>query len=297
MSDADIHPPVANSVSVVVPVYNGARFLDAALTSILDQGEPLREVIVVDNASTDDTAEIISRYAGDARLRTMRQESLVDPWRNWSDACELATGTFLKLVCADDQLLPGALLKQAEALVANPSAQLASSRRRVITDRGRKLAGGIGNPSDLGVRPWWEVLRQTLLSGGNELGEPACVLFRTEALRAALPWSGSWQYLIDLDMYDRVCSNADVVLLGDVHAEFRLANASWSEQLQKAQGGEFAAWAADRATFVGLSSDELSTVEAQAHARAKTRRRAYFAARQLDRLPDGVARRCGLLVS
>ncbi len=289
--------PVATSVSVVVPVYNGARYLDAALASIFDQGECLREVVVVDNASTDDTARIISGYAGDARLRTMRQDRLVDPWRNWSDACALATGTFLKLVCADDRLLPGALRQQAEALASNPSAAMVSSRRRVITDRGRKLASAIGNPAGLGLRPWDDVLRQTALSGGNELGEPACVLFRAEQLRGALPWSDRWQYLIDLDMYDRACSDADVVLLGDVHAEFRLANASWSEQLQDAQVAEFTSWVNERAGRLGLTADDLSTLGRQAFTRAKTRRRAYFAARQLDRLPDAVARRCGLLVS
>jgi glycosyltransferase involved in cell wall biosynthesis len=288
---------VANSISVVVPVYNGARHLDAALASILDQGECLRELIVVDNASTDETARIISEYADDARLRTMRQESLVAPWRNWSDACELATGAFLKLVCADDRLLHGALRHQAAALVSNPSAAMVSSRRRVITDRGRKLASAIGNPTNLGLRRWSDVLRQTALSGGNELGEPACVMFRTERLQRALPWSDHWQYLIDLDMYDRVCADADVVLLEGVHAEFRLTNASWSEQLQDAQVAEFTAWVTERTGHAGLTADDLSTMERQAYARAKKRRRAYFAARQFDRVPDAIAHRCGLVIS
>ncbi len=289
--------PVANSVSVVVPVYNGARFLDVALTSILNQGACLREVIVVDNASTDDTARIISEHAGDARLRTVRQRVLVDAWRNWSDACDLATGEFLKLVCADDRLLPDALRHQAEALVSSPSAVMVSSRRRVITDRGRKLASAIGNPTSLGLRAWNDALHQMALSGGNEFGEPACVMFRVEHLLASLPWSDRWQYLIDLDMYDRVCADADVVLLGDVHAEFRLANSSWSEQLQSVQVAEFTSWIQERADRVGLSADDLSTIYSQAHSRAKMRRRAYFAARQIDRIPDALARRCGLVVN
>ena len=59
------------AVSVIIPAYNAARYLPAALDSILQQSFTDFEVIVIDDCSTDDTAEIIRSYASrDARIRT-----------------------------------------------------------------------------------------------------------------------------------------------------------------------------------------------------------------------------------
>ena len=57
--------------SVVMPVYNGSRFLEAALQSILDQTEPDFELIAIDDGSTDDTPSILVRYSADPRLKIM----------------------------------------------------------------------------------------------------------------------------------------------------------------------------------------------------------------------------------
>lgn len=107
-------------VSIVVPSYNQGRFIEAALCSILNQDYPNFEMIVVDGASTDETRDIIKRYA---------------PWIDWwvsepddgqSDAInkgfERASGIIGNWLCSDDILLPGALWAVAAAWKRNPRA-------------------------------------------------------------------------------------------------------------------------------------------------------------------------------
>ena len=54
-------------VSVVIPVYNGERFLQESLDSLLNQSYPNVELIVIDDASTDDTPQILDTYSGQVR--------------------------------------------------------------------------------------------------------------------------------------------------------------------------------------------------------------------------------------
>lgn len=283
MSLRDQH--IEASVSVAIPVYNGASHIEEALGSVLAQGSVLRDVVVLDNASTDNTADLVRGF-DDPRVRLEHQSSLVPAWRNWSDACGLSDAPFFKLVCADDRLLPNALSEQAAVLLDDPRVGAVSSRRRVITHGGRVLARAIGVATD-GPQSWESVLTESLLSGGNQIGEPACVLFRTELLLAALPWSDTWAYLIDLDMYARVLSGLTYVGLDEIHADFRLSRGSWSSALRETQAREFADFASamrDRGD-VDLTTRQLEGIEREACRRARTRRVAYAVADLLDAVP------------
>jgi glycosyltransferase involved in cell wall biosynthesis len=276
------------SVSVVIPVYNGADHIVDAVNGVLTQGSVLREVIVLDNASTDDTVEKMRRLE-DPRIRLEQQVSLVPAWQNWSDVCALADAPFVKLLCADDRLLSDALADQARVLIDHPGVGAVASRRRVITNEGRVLAKANGASTN-GPIPWRDVLTETLLSGGNQVGEPACVLFRAEVLRAALPWSDSWAYLIDLELYARALHDQEFMALSAVHADFRLARGSWSSVLRDSQAREFTDFARDACHrgYVNLTRLELDEVERQAQRRARKRRLAYTAADLLDRWPGSL---------
>ncbi len=111
--------PGAPSVSVIVPAYNCGRYLGEALDSVLDQTLPPREVIVVDDGSTDDTPQRCAAY-GDP-VRYVRQENRgVSAARN--AALDIVTGEYVALLDADDVCAPDRLARQAAALSANPGA-------------------------------------------------------------------------------------------------------------------------------------------------------------------------------
>ena len=80
--------------------------LKACLRSVLDQPYEDMEVIVSDNASTDQTPEVFSRFAGDPRLKVLRLDEPVEVTDNWNNGVDASSGDYLLLIGDDDCLLP-----------------------------------------------------------------------------------------------------------------------------------------------------------------------------------------------
>lgn len=109
-------------VSVIIPSYNSAAFLRDAVDSVLAQTRPPDEIIVVDDGSQDDTAQICAAWAG--RVRYIRQENRgASAARNTGIAA--AVGDWLAFLDADDLWDEEKLELQLAALVQNPAADFA----------------------------------------------------------------------------------------------------------------------------------------------------------------------------
>jgi len=87
-------------VSVVVPVFDGERFLIDSLNSILEQTYPQFEVIVMDDASSDETSEIISSYG--SRIQSHRQRKTRGIYGSANDGIALARGEYIAIYHSDD---------------------------------------------------------------------------------------------------------------------------------------------------------------------------------------------------
>ena len=102
-------------ISICIPTYNGARYLEACLDSVLNQTYKDIEILVVDDGSTDATFEILERYAAsDERIRLVRNENNLGLVGNWNHCIELAKGEWIKFVFQDDLIAQNCL----ERLVA-----------------------------------------------------------------------------------------------------------------------------------------------------------------------------------
>jgi glycosyltransferase involved in cell wall biosynthesis len=121
----------APALSVIIPVRNGARYLGAAVTSVLRQGEADLEVIVlVDEASTDNSAEVAESFAspspaaaGTALVRCVRHPPLsLAAARN--EGVALARGSILLHLDADDELTPGSLAVRLAVLATQPDVEM-----------------------------------------------------------------------------------------------------------------------------------------------------------------------------
>ena len=104
------------SVSVIIPVFNGARHIGTAIKSALDQTLHIHEIIVVDDGSTDNTNEVIADFASVTYIFQENQRQ--GPARN-RGAAE-SSGTYIAFLDADDRWLPDKLAKQHEYLEAHP---------------------------------------------------------------------------------------------------------------------------------------------------------------------------------
>lgn len=107
-------------VSVVIPVYNGAQYVEQCLKTVLCQQAPM-EVVIVNDGSTDETGEILNRMAlQDARLKVISQENAgVAAARN--RALEACTGEYIRFVDADDLLPEGSMEELLRAAKASES--------------------------------------------------------------------------------------------------------------------------------------------------------------------------------
>src|SRR5438477_11093871 len=113
------------SVSVVVPCYNYATFLPEALASALSQEGVQVEVIVVDDASTDDSAEVAEKFAADdGRVRVIRLEKNGRQVAAVNLALSKASGEFVVRLDADHLLTPGSLARSTALLRAFPDVGL-----------------------------------------------------------------------------------------------------------------------------------------------------------------------------
>ena len=109
-------------VAIALPVYNGANYLREALDSIQSQTYSDFEVIISDNASTDETPQICHEYARrDARIKLKRSEQFLPHAENVNRAVELCSAEWVKLFCHDDCLLPDCMARVCKFVAKCPS--------------------------------------------------------------------------------------------------------------------------------------------------------------------------------
>lgn len=225
-------------VSVCMPVYNGARFLESAIESVLAQTYSDFELRVFDDASTDGSWELLQGFR-DPRLVLHRNDRNLGPEANWNQALEAARGTYIKLFHQDDLLAPDCLERQVRVLEDHPRVVLAFSRRHIIRPDGRRLLTR-GAPWKAGPVSLDAVVRGCALAGTNVIGEPSAVLFTTAAARQAGGFDGSLPYVIDLDYWFRLLALGDGCYLDEPLASFRVSPRQWSATIGWRQGDEFA---------------------------------------------------------
>lgn len=123
-------------LSVGMPVYNGAKWIEDAIESILEQSFGDFELIIADNASTDDTERICRSFAGrDARVRYHRNSSNIGIYRNFDLVFELASGKYFKWAACSDFCLEGFFEKCVAVLDARPDVVLVYPKTLLLYSR------------------------------------------------------------------------------------------------------------------------------------------------------------------
>lgn len=170
-------------VSILIPVYNRQAIIAETLDSALAQTYTNIELIVVDNASTDDTWGVIQEYASqDARVKVFRNESNIGPVRNWKRCVDEASGYYGKILWSDDLIAPEFLEKTLPLF--DDDVGFVYSGVKIFTDNPEKskilfLLKGTG------LYPTHQYINYALYDKGVPVS-PGCAVFRLGDLSQSL---------------------------------------------------------------------------------------------------------------
>lgn len=217
------------TVSIVVPAYNNADYIEDTMRSILAQTHKDLEVIVADHSSTDETWAKLQQFAHDPRVTLLTTESGGGARRNWNRVTEAATSEFVKLVCGDDIIEPTLVERQLAAF--SDGVVMTATSRSIVDAQGATVMANRGISPLEGRHSGRESIRATVRAGTNLFGEPACVMMRREALSEAGFWAEGEQYLIDEATYVSVLAQGDFVGIREPLASFRVNAGQWSVRL------------------------------------------------------------------
>ncbi|MGY1643908.1 glycosyltransferase family 2 protein [Geodermatophilus sp. SYSU D00703] len=196
-------------VSVIIPCYNQARFLGDALASVAAQTQPAAEVIVVDDGSTDNTAEVAKRSPGVQFIRKGHAGSAAA--RN--TGLRNATGDYLVFLDADDRLLPCALEVGLESLMARPEHAFVFGEWRLIGSDGSALETP-ERPRSIDL-PYRAFLRMCFIS------TPGAVMYRRRVVDALGGLDEGVSPSEDYDLYLRITRTWPIYGHGRLVAEYR----------------------------------------------------------------------------
>ena len=228
--------------SIVVPAYNAARTLPETLDSLLLQTETDFEIIVVDDGSTDETADVVARYQRDPRVHLVRQANRgLAGARNSGIAA--AKGEYIGFCDADDLWLPGKLAAHVRHLDVSPDVGLSFSGARLI-DVKSQPTGVCQKPRLINVSAA-HVLKR------NPVGNGSAAVMRRAALRdlahrpdfetkRAWVFDETFRQSEDIECWLRLALTTDWQIEGvpGLLTEYRVNNAGLSAALDR----QLAAW-------------------------------------------------------
>ena len=229
-------PQPERLVSIVVPVFNGARFLAEALDSIVAQTWPQLEIIVMDDASADDSAGIAERFVARpaSRVQVHRQATNRGQFRNVEDGIARATGDYIAVFHADDRYDPTLVAQEVAYLDQHPEVGTVFAMHRLMDGAGREygvlrlpdaLVGA--GPMDVG-----RVLNGILEHKNVFLPTPSAMV-RRELYACVGHFRTEFGSAADLDMWLRLARLAPLALIERHLFSYRHTSSSVAQSYQR----------------------------------------------------------------
>lgn len=212
--------------SVTIPTYNAAEYLGETLESVLNQGINVEkmEIIVVDNCSTDNTAEIVKSVGG-SRIKLFVNDKNLGAYGNFNRCVEVASGEFIHLLNADDLIKPGFYQRVEEAFAQHPQVHLVCCNADFI-DENSVITGPVPVITCLG-QPTNDISEMLYR---NPLLTPTVVV-KKNAYEQLGGFDIQFKFVGDWEMWARVAYNLGAFCIPDVLAEYRVHSQSTTSNL------------------------------------------------------------------
>lgn len=218
-------------MSIVVPAYNGAPYLREALDSIVGQTYPRTEVLVMDDASTDETPQIVASY-GEA-VTHHRQRQTRGQFENVNDGIALVSGELVAVYHADDAYHPRLVEREVDYLNRHPKVGAVFCKGIFVDADGRPF-GRLELPPELADEAPLEyatVLRALLTYKNTFLPTPSSMV-RAGVYREVGAYDPRFGTSSDFEMWLRIARHHDLAVLNEHLYRYRRGYGSLSERYQ-----------------------------------------------------------------
>ena len=196
-------------ISVILPIYNGERFMRKSIDSVLAQTYQNWELLIVDDCSTDQTAQIAQEYVRkDVRISYYRNEKNLRLPRNLNRGFSLARGEYLTWTSDDNVFWPSALEKMHDALKSDPEAGFAYASCDIIDEEDNVIEYMMLYP---GI--------EKRAVGANPVG--ACFLYTREVYEIVGDYDPDAVYVEDFDYWQRIFMRFKVVPIYEILYSYR----------------------------------------------------------------------------
>ncbi len=215
-------------ISVCLPVFNGEKFLAAAIESILNQSCTDFELLIADDGSTDGSVAIAEKYAArDERVRFWKNPQRLGLFENYNSTMSSSAGTFLKPFAQDDLLESQSLEHLSTVLLNHPEIALVGSARQVIDAAGACSYSRRPFPCSMSL-PSREVITFNLINLNNWVGEPSTVMFR--AKDRGRGFDANYYHYGDIEYWFRILGNGAYFFVDEVLCSFRRHQGSQTDK-------------------------------------------------------------------
>jgi glycosyltransferase involved in cell wall biosynthesis len=217
-------------VSIILPSYNYARYLDERIQSLLNQTYTDFELVIVDDASTDNSVEIIQQYEkSDPRVKThLFSANSGLPYKRWNDGAEMASGDYILFAGADDSCAPNMLERLVEKVKEHPSAGIAYCQSLEIDSNGKTI-GSMKRSTDLLSKEKWAT--DYFETGKNEcnyivvqntIPNASAVLIKKTIFHALGGFDENLKVGADWMLWSKILLASDIVFIADPLNYFRI---------------------------------------------------------------------------
>ncbi len=277
-------PARVPTVSVIVPCFNYGHFLDGCLRSVLTQEGVAVKVLVIDDVSTDDSAQVAARLcARDDRVEFRAHRENAGLIATANEGLAWADGDYVVLLSADDLLVPGALSRAATVMDTHPGVALVYGRP-LLAPEDRPLPVSTGRWRGTTIWRGEDWIRMRCRNAHNAMSSPEVVV-RNSVQQAVGGYDPACHHTSDLNLWLRIAAVADVAYVRGVpQAIYRVL----SNSMSRTQGSPLVDLVDRRNafdSFLARGGDRLGDAEALV-ARAKralARQALWRASRTIDR--------------
>jgi sugar O-acyltransferase (sialic acid O-acetyltransferase NeuD family) len=209
------------SVSVVIPCYKYAHYLSDCVQSVLSQRDVNVRILIIDDASPDNTAEVASGLErSDRRIEFRRHVVNHGHIATYNEGIAWASGDYFLLLSADDRLLPGAFSRAAKIFAEHPNVGLVHGQAIVCEDPD-KSTEAIDDSDEYKIVEGMQFVR-TFCGGGLNLVQTPTVVVRTQMQKELGGYRRELLHTGDMEMWMRFAVHGDIAETKAHQAFYRL---------------------------------------------------------------------------